>query len=152
MKLTPRLENALRKLYSAFHANELHPEYCTKCAVGNICDNLDFWQHLTDSHGAVELNYVGMVNQKFGKRYFGYTPLELLQIEASFLKGCGYVLPMNGKNKKPKNPKNKAVLFNGLCETIQFLCRLDNIPNVMEFSKLFEIEKDKPRYQFEEIV
>ena len=152
MELPLRLEYAIRKLYTAFHENKLHPEYCTKCAVGNICDNLDFWQHITDSHGAVELNYVGLVNQKFGKRFYGYTPLELLQIEAAFLRGCGYELPIKAGNKKPKNPTHKNILFNGLCSTIAFLCQLDNIPNVMEYSKLFEVEKNKPRYQLNEVL
>ncbi|RLJ67332.1 hypothetical protein CLV86_0829 [Lacinutrix venerupis] len=152
MKLPQRLEYALRKLYNAFHNGTLNPEYCTKCAVGNICDNLDFWTHLTDVHGSVKLNYVGMVNQNFGKRFFGYTPLELLQIEAKFLKGCGYILPLDGSNKKPQNPKNKTVLFNGLTEVIAFLCELDNIENVMNYSKLFEIENNKPKYLIDSVL
>jgi hypothetical protein len=152
MTLPPRLEIALSKLYNAFHNDTLHPEYCTKCAVGNICDNLEFWTHLTDAHGSVKLNYVGLVNQNFGKRFFGYTPLELLHIEAAFLKGCGYELPLNGQNKKPENPKDKSILFEGLCATVKFLCQLDSIPNVMDYSKLFEMENDKPRYQLHEIL
>lgn len=152
MELSFRLESALRKLYTAFHENKLNPEYCTQCAVGNICDNLDFWQHLTDAHGAGRLNYVGLVNQKFGKRYFGYSPIELLQIEVAFLQGCGYELPFKVGHKKPKNPTSKSVLFNGLCNTVKLLCELDNIPNVMEYAKLFETEEEKPRYQINEIL
>jgi len=146
MKTSNRLEQALTKLYTAFHNNQLNPEVCTKCAVGNICDNLDFWKHLTDCHGSIKLNYVGLVNQNFGRKFYGYTPLELLQIEAEFLKGCGFELPLNGKNKKPENPKDKAVLFNGLCEVVTFLCALDNVPNVMDYTKLFEYENEKPIY------
>ncbi|WP_452223280.1 Na(+)-translocating NADH-quinone reductase subunit F [Lacinutrix chionoecetis] len=151
MKLPQRLELALSKLYSAFHNNELHPERCTQCAVGNICDNNESWQHLTDYHGSVKLNYVGLVNQNFNRRINGYTPLELLQIEAHFLKGCGYVLPLDGKNKKPENPKDKSVLFNGLTKAVEFLCQLDNIPDVMNYSKLFEFENDKPKYSLHSI-
>lgn len=153
MPLSTRLENALIKLYYAFHNDQLHPEYCTKCAVGNICDNLEFWQNFTDGHGSLKLNYVGIVNQKFGKRYFGYTPIELLQIEAAFLKGCGYELPLNiSTNRTPKNPKDKSVLFDGLCATVQFLCELDSVPNVMNFQRLFEVEENKPRYSLKEII
>ncbi|WGD35361.1 Na(+)-translocating NADH-quinone reductase subunit F [Olleya sp. YS] len=152
MELPSRLEIALSKLYNAFHDGTLHPEYCTKCAVGNICNNLEFWTHLTDAHGSVKLNYVGLVNQNFGKRFFGYTPLELLHIEAAFLKGCGYELPLNGTNKKPENPKDNSVLFNGLTEAVKVLCKLDNIPDVMNYSKLFETENHKPRYQLSDIL
>lgn len=152
MTLSPRLEMALSKLYNAFHNNELHPEYCTKCAVGNICDNLEFWHNFTDLHGSTKLNYVGLVNQKFGKRFYGYTPLELLQIEAAFLQGCGYTLPMNTKNKKPLNPRDKSVLFNGLCETVAYLCKLDGLQNVMDLQKLFEHENDQPKYQLHQIL
>jgi hypothetical protein len=146
MKLSQRLEFALFKLYKAFHNNELHPEICTKCAVGNICNNSDSWQYFTDFHGSVVLSYVGLVNQNFNRKFHGYSPLELLKIEAHFLAGCGYELPLNGKNKKPKNPKDKAVLFNGLCEVVRFLCELDNVPNVMDYTRLFEYKDEKPKY------
>jgi len=151
MKLPRRLELAITKLYKAFHDNKLHPERCTQCAVGNICDNNDAWQHLTDCHGSVVLNYVGLVNQNFNKKFYGYSPLELLQTEAQFLKGCGYVLPLDGKNKKPINPRDKTILFNGLCETIKYLCALDNVPNVMDYTKLFEYENEKPKYNIQSI-
>ncbi|WP_452221719.1 Na(+)-translocating NADH-quinone reductase subunit F [Lacinutrix salivirga] len=146
MKTTLRLELALKKLYISFHTNELHPEYCNSCAVGNILDRNDSWKHITDCHGSTQLNYVGLVNQNFGKRFNGYSPQELLQIEAEFLKGCGYSLPLNGKHKKPKNPKDKSVLFNGLCQAIKCLCELEGVKNVMDYTKLFEFENDKPKY------
>ena len=66
MHLTPRIEQAVTKLYKAFHNNTLHPECCKKCAVGNICNNLDFWQHLSDAHGSLQLNYIGRVHQQLG--------------------------------------------------------------------------------------
>lgn len=152
MITSKRLESALTKLYEAFHNNTLHPECCTKCAVGNICNNLDFWKHLTDSHGSLKLNYVGLVNQNFGRKFFGYSPIELLQIEAIFLKGCGYQLPLDGKNKKPKNVTDKDILFNGLCEVTRFLCELDGVENVMNYSKLFEFEDDAPKYKLEDLL
>jgi len=138
MSTSPRLDNALKKLYKAFHENTLHPECCKQCAVGNILDNTDSWKHLSDLHGSVVLNYIGLVNQNFGKRFNGYTPLELLQIEAEFLKGCGYTLPLNRKGKKPQNPTDNDTLFNGLCKTVEFLCKLDGIENVMDHSRLLE--------------
>jgi hypothetical protein len=152
MNTSLRLDLAIKKLYNAFHNNTLHPECCQQCAVGNILDNKDSWKHLSDNHGSLKLNYVGMVNQKFGKRFNGYTPQELLQIEASFLKGCSYALPLYHKGKKPKNPQDKDILFKGLSETIKFLCELDGVNNVMDYSKLFEVENEKPRYSLSEVV
>lgn len=143
MKTPQRLENALQKLYNAFHDGTLHPECCKQCAVGNILDHSDGWKHLSDFYGSTVLNYVGMVNQNFGRRFNGYTPLELLQIEVEFLKGCGYELPLGRSKNKPQNPTDMEVLFNGLCKVIEFLCQLDGIENVMDYSKLFDFEKRK---------
>ena len=143
MKTTSRFDNAIQKLYNAFHSQTLHPEECAQCAVGNILDNRDFWQHISDYHGTIKLNYVGLVNQKFGKRFNGYTPIELLQIEMAFLKGCGYQLPIHRNNHKPENPTHPDTLFYGLQAVVSFLCNLDNIPNVMDCSKLFKYDADK---------
>ncbi|WP_339894046.1 Na(+)-translocating NADH-quinone reductase subunit F [uncultured Algibacter sp.] len=147
MKTTPRLESALRKLYTAFHNNTLNPECCKQCAVGNILNHTDSWKHLSDSHGALELNYVGKVHQALGRKFNGYSPLELLKIENIFLNTCGYQLPLHYKNEKPQNPTDKAVLFNGLCAVISFLCELDNIKNVMDYKRLFEFEDERPKYE-----
>lgn len=152
MTLPVRLENAITKLYKAFHANELNPEYCTACAVGNICDNLDFWQYLTDAHGSLKLSYIGMVNQQFGKRFFGYTPAELLSIEVAFLEGCGYTLPLNGRHAKPENPKDKNILFDGLTQVIKLLCKLDGVKDVTNYYKVFEFEDDQPKYTLDYIL
>jgi hypothetical protein len=84
-----------------------------------------------------------MVNQNFGKKFNGYSPLELLQIEAEFLKGCGYSIPLDRKCIKPKNSTDKEILFNGLCKVVEFLCILDGVKNVMDYSKLFEFKKEE---------
>ncbi len=136
MKTTKRLDAALEKLYTAFHNNTLNPECCKQCAVGNICDNTDSWKHLSDGHGSLTLNYVGLVHQNLGRKFNGYTPLELLQIETEFLKGCGYTLPLHHKNARPKNPTSKATLFKGLSAAIAYLCALDGIANVMDMQQL----------------
>ena len=140
MKTTKRLDEALNKLYTAFHNGTLNAECCSNCAVGNICNNTDSWKHLSDSHGSLKLNYVGLVHQNLGRKFHGYTPLELLNIEVEFLKGCGYILPLNHKNPKPKDPTSKDTLFNGLCGTVEYLCFLDGVPNVMDFYPLLQQE------------
>ncbi|MEM0519621.1 MULTISPECIES: Na(+)-translocating NADH-quinone reductase subunit F [Aequorivita] len=141
MKTTKRLDNALTKLYVAFHENMLNPECCMHCAVGNICNNTDSWKHLSDAHGSLQLNYVGLVHEKLGRKFYGYSPLELLNIEAEFLKGCGYTLPLNYRNSKPKNPTSKDTLLKGLSAATAYLCKLDNVQNVMDYSSLFITEK-----------
>jgi hypothetical protein len=147
MKTTPRLEQAITKLYIAFHKGLLNPECCKSCAVGNICDNTDTWKYLTEIHGSLKLSYLGKLNENFGRKIYGYSPKELLQIELVFLKGCGYSVPLLRNSKRPEDPTNKDLLFNGLSETVEFLCKLDNVPNVMDYSKLFEFENDTPKYE-----
>lgn len=149
MKTSRRLEAAIQKLYTAYHNDTLNPECCKQCAVGNILDNTDNWKHLSDTHGGLELNYLGKVHQRLGRKFNEYTPLELLKIEAIFLKSCGFETPLHHKNKKPHNPKDKDLLFNGLCAVIAFLCRLDGVNNVMDYTKLFEVENKKPKYALE---
>jgi hypothetical protein len=152
MKTTLRLERAITKLYLAFHKGTLYPQCCKSCAVGNICDNTDTWKYLTDLHGSLQLSYLGKLNENFGRKIYGYSPKELLQIEVVFLKGCGYSVPLMLGSKKPLNPTNKDLLFNGLCDTVEFLCKLDNVPNVMDYSKLFESVNDTPKYELPNFV
>lgn len=140
MKTTLRFEAAIKKLYAAFHNNTLNPECCTQCAVGSILGNNDAWRHLSDHHGSFQLNYVGKVHEMMGRRFKGYLPSELLRIERAFLQGCGYQLPLHHSNFKPKNPKDKALLFDGLCATLGILCTLDGIENTMNVSRLFHSE------------
>lgn len=146
MTTSNRFENAINKLYTAFHHNTLNPEDCKQCAVGNILDNKDSWKHLTDLHGSIRLNYLGLVHQNLGRTFNGYSPLELLTIEASFLNGCGYRLGQTYCHK-PDHSKDKDILFNGLCEVVSTLCALDRIDDVMNCFVLFEYENPNSRYK-----
>lgn len=140
MKTTQRFNNAVKKLYDAFHNNTLNPGSCKQCAVGTILDNKDFWQHFTHQHGSTELTYVGVVHQKIGRTFMGYSPIELLQIEQVFLRACGFSVPITSKSAFPKN-FGKDHMFAGLEQVVAFLCQLDNIPNVMDCSVLFDYER-----------
>ncbi len=146
MKTPKRLEQALIKLYNAYHNNRLNPEDCTACAVGNILDNFDSWKHLSDKHGSLQLSYIGRVHQGLGRKFNGYTPKELLQIEKQFLDSCGFKTPLCHYNTKPKNPTSKETLFNGLVTVVELLCSLDNMPNLLDYSILFEQENGEPIY------
>lgn len=146
IQLPKRLEQALIKLYHAFHNNRLDPEDCTACAVGNILDHHDSWKHLSNEHGSLSLSYVGTVHQRLGRSFNGYTPLQLLEIEKVFLEACGFKTPLCHYNPKPFNPRSKEVLFKGLCAVVDLLCYYDDVPNVMDYYKVFEFEQNEPVY------
>ena len=133
---TTRFNDAVSKLYDAFHQNRLNPGSCKECAVGNILNNQDFWQHFAHQHGSLELSYVGVVHQKLGRTYAGYSPQELLTIEHVFLKACGFKLPITSDSEFPEN-FGQDHLFNGLEAVVSILCVFDNLPNVMDCSVLF---------------
>ncbi len=145
MHLPYRLEIALQKLYTAFYNDQLDPENCCHCAVGNICDNVDAWKHFTDIHGSVKLNYLGRLHETLGKRINGYSPLELLSIEAVFLKACGYTLTSINRLLKPAPVIDKEIMFKGLCAGVDYLCRLDGVENVMEQYRKFDWTTDWKR-------
>lgn len=138
--MTSRFESAIKKLYKAYHNQTLNPECCRQCAVGNILDNRDSWKHLSDKHGSLKLNYVGLVHQRIGRRFNGYTPKELLLIEATFLEACGFKIPLHYQNEKPNTTENDA-LFDGMCAVIELLCKLDGIPNIMDYKLMLRIDK-----------
>ena len=127
MKTPIRLEQALTKLYEAFHHKTLHPGYCKYCAVGNICDNTDTWIHLTDAHGSLKLSIIGQLNENLDRTHFGYLPSELLLIESTFLKACGYSVPLMLGTKKPAHPQDKKLLFEGLCATVALLAPMKSL-------------------------
>ncbi len=142
--MTNRFSEAIQKLYRAFHNGTLHPECCKQCAVGNILDNNDSWKHFSDYHGSTQLNYIGNVNQLLGKKFNGYSPLELLEIEATFLKACGFTLPLHYKNKIPKIIDDDT-LFNGLSAVVTKLCMLDGTKDVLDCSSIFNYNKKKQK-------
>ena len=147
MKMTPRLVRAIGKLYEAFHNHTLQPESPCHCAVGNILDQWEAWRHCTDLHGSGQLNYVGKVNEAFGKRFNGYRPSELLQLEKVFLTSCGYELPIRGWNARPKHPLNQDILFGALCETVAYLCQLDGVADVMDYGALFDYQPSQTSHK-----
>lgn len=92
---------------------------------------------------------MGRVHQNLGRKFNGYTPLELLKIEKVFLEACGFTTPLCHYNPKPINPTSKDVLFNGLSAVVDLLCQLDSIQNIMDYSKLFEQKDGEPIYHLE---
>lgn len=130
MKTTKRFDNAVTKLYNAFHNGTLNAFDCSKCAVGNICDNQLEWQNviLNVNNYAIE-NYKGLTKSIIDKT--GYTYRELGRIEELFV-----------QEHMNSIVNTKQDEFKGLCKVVEYLCELDNIPNVMDYTSLFEFDED----------
>lgn len=140
MKTTERFENAVTKLYNAFHYGELKLSNCTACAVGNICDNKSEWFSPIIEIKKSIYNYAEtfeiIENDTIKKS--GYSAFELSMIETKFAYGVNYA---NGEDKG-WTMETKETQFNGLCKVIEYLCELDNIPNVMDIQSLFEYKEE----------
>ena len=131
MKTTERFDNAITKLYNAFHKGELNAMDCKACAVGNICNNSDNWMVYYDVPET------------------GYSKQELQNIEDLFMFGN---LSVSVANKWNPNIMNKETQFKALCGVVEYLCELDNIPNVMEVQSLFEYENETPKNKLTEVL
>jgi hypothetical protein len=136
MKTTKRFDRTISKLYPAFHNGTLDAMDCKKCAVGNMCNGDSSWKHngfITDT---------------------GYSPIELMWVEMIFMFGripenCHPDKIISGHEKwRPDDwdaseiTNNKDIQFKALCAVIEYLCELDNIPNVMDYTCLFETKED----------
>lgn len=150
MKTTKRFEAAVSKLYTAFHNGTLNSNDCTMCAVGNICNKNPIWSFLVSHHGSGIVNNnksnAGLIIAEMAIKHTGYSPEEIVTIEKVFLEGTDF----SNKAYLPLFIETKEEQFQGLCDVIEYLCKLDNIPNVMDYTKLFEIENDEPKYQLNE--
>ncbi len=138
METTKRFENAVSKLYNSFHENRLEGEICTACAVGNICDGRGDWFafRLLKNNGKQSYYNMEIANEIVSKS--GYTSKELLKVEDLFLKAV-------------EKRENKETQFQGLCAVVEYLAELDNIPNPMDYSKLFETENESAKYSLVEV-
>lgn len=151
MKLPIRLEKAITKLYNAFHNNELNAFRCAHCAVGNICNNNRSW--IDDLHDS---KFRLVVNRDLSEIDFkqltpsisvlesGYSLYEISKIEKLFIDAhYDFDIEICDQQKK-------MAQFKGLCAVVEYLCELDGIPNVMDYTKLFETENEKPKYLLHE--
>lgn len=130
MKTKPRFDNAVTKLYNAFHEGTLNAFDCKECAVGNIVGSAFYGGY--SSFGTVRDVVV------VGGNKSGYSPTELYYVEKKFMEAH-----LGGNTEMSKIEKQ----FKGLCAVVEYLCELDNIPNVMDYTRLFETENEKPKYQ-----
>jgi len=145
MKTTERFDNAVTKLYNAFHYGELNFAHPCHCAVGNICNNNNNWFREVQRFKDNIFSSVSNPNYKTKNHVIlssGYSVFELGEVERIFGEHAGTV----GRICKYKSDKSDSQ-FGGLCAVIEYLCKLDGIPNFMDYTKLFETENEKPKYQ-----
>lgn len=142
MKLPKRFTDATMKLYNAFHKGELRASNCEACAVGNICNNDYAWNRNWKTYIDVKGKFFVENRSDIPVECIletGYTIQQLQKVESVFLSGFNFT---------ENNPdENKESQFKGLCAVIEYLCELDNIPNIMDYTKLFETENDQPKYE-----
>lgn len=146
-KTSERFNNAVTKLYNAFHNRTLSYGSCYKCAVGSMCDGNSDWSRVfcgitddTTIENQIHLsNYKGYVKDVIDRT--GYSVIELANIEFKFMEGSYNAYT----GKCTEN-------FNGLCKVVEYLCELEGIPNVMDYSKLFETENNEPKYKLENVL
>ena len=139
MKTTKRFENAVMKLYNAFHENTLNATQCSACAVGNILGHGN-WTCGSGFYYFVKNMDTPREFLLRGKNNSNYSEEELAMIEMKFIKAHGY-------EGYTDDSKNKDIQFKGLCAVVEYLAELDGIPNPMDYTKLFETENDKPIYE-----
>lgn len=146
MKTTKRFENAVIKLYNAFHEGTLDAFNCKHCAVGNMCNNSFNWGSYADDRYITEkLSHKTTPTKE--ELSTGYNPEELANVEELFLYGVR--IGAEGMKWNLGYKQNKELQFKGLCAVVEYLAELDNIPNPMGYSKLFETENNKPKYELQ---
>lgn len=148
MKTTERFDRAVMKLYNAFHENRLNGLDCAACAVGNICDNNGDWARSFSL--IIDENYINYTSKKANSviKKTGYSHVELANIEQLFVNGYNFIKDTQVfEYPDLKIQNSKETQFKGLCAVIEYLCELDNIPNIMDYTKLFETENNAPKYQ-----
>jgi len=146
--LPERFTRAIEKLYTAFHEGELSATNSCACAVGNICNNKSDWYETSNFN---EKNYnedwdYSDVEGFLKEENVGYSFIEIATIEKIFLTSMGYCIPFNMIAWNNVN-ETKELQFKGLCAVVEYICELDGIPNVMDYSKLFETKDNVAKYE-----
>jgi len=139
MKTTERFTNAVTKLYNAFHNGKLNAFECTACAVGNICDNktnwIDLLPFISSTNIFVIQRFTSSLKHNHTTEKSGYSLAELAMIEGLFMAA-----------HEDGDETNIETQYEGLCAVVEYLCELDGIPNVMDYTCLFETENNQPKH------
>jgi hypothetical protein len=153
MKTTERFDNAVRKLYTAFHEGTLDAMDCEHCAVGNLCDNRRDWFSLN----GLPIGDTQRIPDTF-RQNTGYSNQELVVIEHLFIygtkpaPGCKFYNTISNPEVESglrAKQEQRELQFQGLCAVVEYLAELDGIPNPFDLSELFGYDKAKAEKQLE---
>ena len=145
-----RFETAINKLVKAFFDGTLAKGDCTKCAVGNICDNKGDWSKvfMTTGYGS-DVNpelYINNVliksvlgiylvlNPKDTIDKTGYSWEELALVESAFESNTKIHATKYYKHTEKELMQDQ---YNGLMAVVDVLCEIEGI-EATETKKLFE--------------
>lgn len=150
MKTTVRFENAVRRLYDAFHSGNLEAMDCKKCAVGNIVGS-DEWIYNSTLINEMRRELYSPEPMSIDIPNYcnsGYSGIELVNIERIFMHGRSRTKIYFKNDFRYNSPESQ---FKGLCAVVEYLCELDNIPNPMDYSALFETENNRPKLELQSV-
>lgn len=136
-----RFEKAVSSLYEAFHNDRLNAFDCCACAVGSIVGHGD-WKGYSGYAVGKGIFCKNSDNHHKYPTNSDYTKEELKEIEYHFLK--------QWSDARSEDGFDKEIQFKGLCAVVEYLCELDGIPNVMDYSSLFEYDEKGATKQLEE--
>lgn len=146
-KHSERFTQAVTKLYNAFHKGELNAMNACCCAIGNLCDLNSGWRQIIPTK---TMSYSIPLEWQI---YTGYSQIELYNIESTFMRGTKNHTHKHIVNWHPStiNNDNKEGQFKALCAVVEYLCELEGIPNIMDYTCLFETENNEPKHQLQEV-
>lgn len=99
------------------------------CAAGTICNGNADWNWIK----------IGLNGNPYVIDDTGYTLKELLIVERLFMAET-----IRGETRDTQ--------FDGLCKVVEYLCLLDELPDVMEYKSLFEVTtRGSPVRELEEV-
>ncbi len=151
LKAPERFENAVTKLYEAYHNGNLQKANCSCCAVGNLLNGYIGWYEIF-CDGRIRIKKESLYKEEIEKiEITGYSWREMAMVEKlfelntiydHFKHGVGRVyLSDEYVNITPEQYKQDQ--FKGLEAVVIYLCKLDNLPNIMDYTSLFSTETKK---------
>ena len=145
--MTNRFNYAMDRLVRAFFDENLIPQDCRKCAVGNIVRS-SMWGHIFSTDGGVQFFYekgVDTPSHVYTRaenliKSTGYSVEEMARIELAFEKNTNYHMLHLRENQITRDEFIQDQ-FNGLCAVVDVLCELDKIENSQWYK---DVLREKP--------
>lgn len=146
-----RFDNAVRKLYTAFHEGTLNAFDCKACAVGNIVGHGDWSGCIAVANEGglgdlLEYIYLSRKEVWIGdqENNSGYSKAVLLEIEKIFL--GAHIGRSSDERTEVQQRYNKDAQYNGLIAVVKYLAELDGI-EWPDYTKLFEYNEQGAVYE-----